>query len=155
MPLEIGGQRVVIILPMGNVANALSVTAALTCLNGGTDATIVDQPYFAVKTTAIETSQTVLFTITAKNPGANGALNIRLAPDCAQPANIAIEIETMSGGSSAISFTNLPSMITERWFPTLASPWTDTKSMGDMESELLRRGGALVGLPSQAFAATG
>ena len=101
------------------------------------------------------TSSTGTVTITAKHRGIIGnGIDLRLNyAGETTPAGLTVTVNTMASGSGNPDLTTVWAAIAANQYHIIANPYTDTTSLGALESELVRRAGPLVQQDGMAFSA--
>ncbi|MCX8507224.1 MAG: hypothetical protein ORN98_11520, partial [Alphaproteobacteria bacterium] len=157
--LEIAGQRLPIILTAGAISSPSNIAAIRAAFNNygmklpvKLDTTIANGDV-AATTVGQETKVTI--NLIARDPGTVGIVDIRISPDDQLPDGVIVKaITPMTGGvSPAPDLASLSSILGERWYASIVSPWTDTVSMTAIEIELTRRMSPAVALDMQSFVA--
>jgi phage tail sheath gpL-like len=128
-----GGTRIEVAVNSGDAATAIAtnITAAITAA--------ADLPI-----TAATVSASSNLTFRHKGPSGN-AFDVRhsFLPGEKLPAGVGITITAMSGGTTPPTLTNLFASIASIWFQIWAHPYTDSTTLGVIETELASRLGPM------------
>jgi len=127
----IANRRLRVAVAVGDTAT--DIAAALETANNADD----DRQVNGVPTAGV-------LDLTYRHKGEVGnQIDVRLDPDLEVPAGVTSVITALTGGTSNPSLTPMITAIGETQFHVIATPYTDTTSLNDLQTELVDRWGPL------------
>lgn len=116
-------------------------------------AAIEDAVNAAFACTMVATSATNVATLTARNAGTAGKVDIRLnyRADQATPGGLAVAIAQSTAGATDPAITDVFEAIGDEWFNTIAIGWLNDTLFSAVDTELASRFGPMRPIDGRAF----